>query len=415
MYQTFITYKNIFLSAPLHKLLNYLLAPPLYVFSGIYFGVRVWQAFGAWLAFPPYLIACCLLFLLGPATFLCFGLPGYSPLRKWLSIIGSLWAVSLLYGFAASCFLELIRLIDSYTGNTIAAALREFTGLPAITLSACLVLAFLLFFFIKGIYNAVVPQIHKYSVKVPHISEALTLVLLSDAHLVNLTSPVRLDRLCHRVGRINADAVLLAGDIVDNRLELVKKQKIAERLAAIQTKHGVFFAPGNHEYIQAAKGSREKTGSAASPAFQDRVGLLLSYFREAGIHVLSDEKATLGGLCTIAGRRDIDIQKHTDSHRNSLSQVLFGADPTIPVIVLDHQTEYYKEAQEAGADLLLSGHTHKGQVFPLTAFSRRRYAHNYGLYRDENLTHIVSSGCGSWGPPIRFGSRAEIVLITLYS
>lgn len=414
MHQPMNTYQDLIRSVFRRRLVQRLLLPPAYALAGAYAGVRLWQAFGQWLPFPFCLAGFCLLLSLGPAALICLRLPAYSSLKRGISIVGSLWAASLLYGFAAALILELARYLEGFWGNPISVRLESVTGLRFVTLAAILVLLFLLIFFVIGIYNAAVPRIHRYSVRVSHMAGAMTLVLLSDAHLLNPTSPVRLDRLCRRVGRMNADAVLLAGDIVDNRLELVKKQRIAERLSAIRTRHGVYYAPGNHEYLHAAKGSREITGASSAPSFQDRVTLLLSYFRDAGIHVLADEKITLGGMCTIAGRRDYDVHKHAGRPRMPLSNLLAGADPTIPVVVLDHQTEYFKEAQEAGADLLLSGHTHQGQVFPLTAFSRRRYAHNYGLYREKNLTHIVSSGCGSWGPPIRFGTRAEIVLISLH-
>ncbi|SMC90701.1 metallophosphoesterase [Papillibacter cinnamivorans] len=409
------TYWDLFRAVSRKRSFRYFLLPPVYALAGVYAALRLWRAFGAWLPFGPYAFVCILLFSLGPAALLSMALPGYSPLKRGIVMAGSLWTASLLYGFAAACLLELVRLLDKALGNPLSLRLEAMTGLSAVTLSALLVFSFLLFFFAKGIYNAFVPRIHRYSVQVPNLAQTMKLVLLSDAHLLNPTSPVRLDKLCSRVGGIRPDAVLLAGDIVDNRPELAKQQKVAEKLSAIESRHGIFYAPGNHEYIHAAKGSREKTGSVSAPSFQDRLASLLTYFQGAGIHVLSDEKTTLGGLCTLVGRRDSDVEKHTGIPRKPLSYVLDGADLSLPVVVLDHQTEYFREAREAGVDLLLSGHTHQGQVFPLTVFSRRRYAHNYGAYREDAFTHIVSSGCGSWGPPVRFGSRAEIVLISLYS
>lgn len=412
MHAAFLTYRNIFRTAPRHKLINYLLLPPFYAVAVTYASLRIWQAFGMWLYFPVYAGACAALIALGPAALLCFGLPGYSRWQKRITMVGTVWTAALMYGMFFSWVLELVRLLDRLAGRPVALFLERTAGLPALTLVSMLVLATLAVFLIVSIYNAAVPRVRRYTVKVPHLSQALKLVLLSDAHLTNLTSPVRLGKLCRRVGSLESDAVLLAGDIVDNRLDIIRQQRIAERLSAIRSRYGVFYAPGNHEYIHAARACRSPDNETDAD-FHDKVAELLSYFKSAGIHVLSDEKISLGGLCTLAGRRDRDMVKHTDQHRTPLSSVLAGSDPALPVVVLDHQTEFFEEAQEAGVDLLLSGHTHRGQVFPLTLFSHLRYAHNYGRYQEQGLTHIVSAGCGSWGPPIRLGSRAEIVLITL--
>jgi len=88
-------------------------------------------------------------------------------------------------------------------------------------------------------------------------------------------------------------------------------------------------------------------------------------------------------------------------------------DHSLPLIVLDHQPIGLEEAQQAGADLLLCGHTHAGQLFPLNIINRFIYEKNWG-YLKKGRTHIyVTSGAGTWGPAVRTGSRSEIVLLEL--
>src|SRR5690606_31064942 len=126
----------------------------------------------------------------------------------------------------------------------------------------------------------------------------------------------------------------------------------------------------------------------------------------SGIRVLYDEAITVDGRFTLVGRRD-----YSDAGRLPLEEVMRGADRRKPIILLDHQPYELDVAERAGVDLMLSGHTHRGQVFPGSLITDRIYENDYGLLRRGTFHSIVTQGYGFWGPPIRLGTRSEIVLI----
>jgi predicted MPP superfamily phosphohydrolase len=155
---------------------------------------------------------------------------------------------------------------------------------------------------------------------------------------------------------------------------------------------GVFAVPGNHEYF-----------GANVPAFQKLLAA-------DGVRMLIDETVTVGGV-TIIGRNDL-----RGGGRKTLSELIAGIPEekkNLPLSLMDHQPFHLEEAQAAGIDLQLSGHTHAGQFWPVTFITRFIYEINYGLLRKGSTTIIVTSGYGLWGPPLRIGSKAEIVRVKL--
>ncbi len=90
-----------------------------------------------------------------------------------------------------------------------------------------------------------------------------------------------------------------------------------------------------------------------------------------------------------------------------------GVDTSNPVLLLDHQPQNLDEAEKLGIDLQLSGHTHKGQFFPNNLITNRIFENDWGYLHKESLQVIVSSGFGTWGPPIRIGNKPEIVEILI--
>ncbi|HWI54984.1 MAG TPA: metallophosphoesterase, partial [Desulfobacteria bacterium] len=115
----------------------------------------------------------------------------------------------------------------------------------------------------------------------------------------------------------------------------------------------------------------------------------------------------------IVGRDDKSGSRFTGHKRKNLQDIISAVDRSLPVIVMDHQPTNLGETERAGVDLQVSGHTHRGQLFPNHLITRRIYEVDYGYLRKGNLNVIVSSGYGTWGPPIRVGSVAEIVDINV--
>ncbi|HLO04923.1 MAG TPA: metallophosphoesterase, partial [Symbiobacteriaceae bacterium] len=113
----------------------------------------------------------------------------------------------------------------------------------------------------------------------------------------------------------------------------------------------------------------------------------------------------------IIGRDDWSGQSRWGRPRKPLTEIIQGVDPALPLILMDHQPNRLNEAQAAGIDLLVCGHTHRGQMFPNHLLTRRVFEIDWGHLKKGALHVIVSLGFGTWGPPVRIGNRPEVVSI----
>ena len=147
---------------------------------------------------------------------------------------------------------------------------------------------------------------------------------------------------------------------------------------------------GNHEYY-----------GGAIPEF-------LQEMERIGVKMLLDQSVNIDETLILVGRKD-----KTDKKRTSMKDLLSEIDPTYPIIVMDHQPTELKQAELHGADLIVSGHTHKGQMAPNHFITRKVFELDWGYLNSGQFHAIVSSGFGFWGPPLRIGSRSEIVQINI--
>jgi len=200
--------------------------------------------------------------------------------------------------------------------------------------------------------------------------------------------------LSHKLDAISPDIVLFLGDTVDGEINPVLRDDLPEAIRLPVSARYVYAISGNHEYI----GNYSKT---------------IPYIEKKGIRLLIDETVLLREGIQLVGRKDRDSFRYSGERRKELPVLLDGLDMTQPVIVMDHQPPMIKDNKLSGFDLMLSGHTHKGQMWPLNHLISRVYKITYGHRIIEGCHYIVSSGFGSWGPRVRLGSRSEVLEITL--
>ncbi|SHH22875.1 metallophosphoesterase [Desulforamulus hydrothermalis] len=254
---------------------------------------------------------------------------------------------------------------------------------PLITACYLLILTAILY----GSAGAQKINLQRYDINIPKAAGQLRIVMLSDIHIDSAKPRDYVETMVRRINLLNPDLVVLTGDIFDDKdISVLTKEK--EILRHIKAKYGVFGVLGNHEYY---------TGNLSE---------IIKTLKEANIVILRDEAVEIAGVCLV-GRDDVS-QK-----RKPLASLLAGAAKDKPIILLDHQPVNLEEARLAGVDLQLSGHTHRGQFFPNQLITRRIYEVDYGYLAKENLQVIVSSGYGTWGPPVRLGTRSEIVEIII--
>ena len=212
------------------------------------------------------------------------------------------------------------------------------------------------------------------------------LVMVSDLHLGYHNRRAALERWVELLNAEKADAVLIAGDIIDMSMRPLEEEKMAEVFHQLNAP--VYACLGNHEYFSGEPRARQ-------------------FYKEAGIHLLRDTAVVVDDLCIIG--RD-DRQNH---HRKSLADIMRNIDKSKYTIVLDHQPHHLEEAEEQGIDFQFSGHTHRGQIWPISWITDAIYECSFGPWQRGNTRYYVSSGLGLWGGQFRIGTQSEYVVVTV--
>jgi len=310
-----------------------------------------------------------------------------SAFSEWIYRIGSFWLAYMLYLVLAVVFIDIVRLFDHFFHflPSFSPILKFSLGVVVFVLASLVV--------IGGHINALcinvkeIPlTIHK---KVSGPAE-MKILMASDIHLGALIGERREKKLLDIVREQKPDLVLLCGDLVDGEIAPVLRKNLGRHIQEINTPYGVYAISGNHEYI----GGIDKT---------------LPYLKSINIRMLLDEVVTLPNGVQLVGRNDYSSESGVNA-RKSLAELLKGLDPAKPVMVMNHQPFHLEEASDLGVDLHLSGHTHNGQLWPLNYITEAMFELSWGCLKKGNTHFYVSSGYGTWGPPVRTGNRPEVVV-----
>lgn len=264
------------------------------------------------------------------------------------------------------------------------------------TKKAMVLICCLLAINIYGIYNAqrqVVTEYVLFSDKLGQLKE-IKIVMVSDIHLGKVTEQEFSRQLVAKINSLQPDLVLLVGDIIDSDLESVQRKEQLLPFKNIKAQLGIYGVMGNHEYI-----------SGNSKA-------VLQLLQANNIRILIDEKIRLNETGIVLFGLD-DESREKFKNKNSII-VLDKLNVSDYNIVMDHQPKRIKRISEiVGVDLLLSGHTHRGQYFPNNYITQSIYLNDWGLKEINKLTSIVSCGYGNWSAPLRLGSKPEIVVMKI--
>mgnify|MGYP002620957995 CR=1 FL=1 len=218
------------------------------------------------------------------------------------------------------------------------------------------------------------------------LDHPLKIVMLSDLHAGFHNRRAEVHRWVEMINAEQADLILIAGDLIDGNVRPLLEQGTADELKYLNAP--TIACLGNHEYI---------TGIDKS----------IDLIRETEIYLLRDSAVNIGNV-TIVGRDD-----RSNFGRKSVNQLMQDVDRSSYIIMLDHQPYHLEEAEENGVDLQLSGHTHRGQVWPLNWVTKKLYECDFGQYRRGNTDYYVSSGLGIWGGKFRIGTDSEYAVITI--
>lgn len=295
-------------------------------------------------------------------------------------ILGALWFAILQYALMLLPIADLVVLLLGAAGFEMETVII-WTGLAVVVALAVLIG--------YGLYNAYSPVVRTYSIVIPKGAgsrSGLRIAMASDMHFGHLSGVPHLKRLVKGIKELKPDLILLPGDIIDDDPEPFVRKKMGDLMQELKAPLGVYGVLGNHEYY-----------GGAVPQF-------LKEMERVGIRIMLDEVLELEDSFYLVGRKD-----KTDRNRQSIEALLKELSKEQPIIMMDHQPAEIRQAETHGVDLLLSGHTHRGQMAPNHLITRRIFDLDWGHKQFSQLHAIVSSGFGFWGPPIRIGSRSEIV------
>jgi predicted MPP superfamily phosphohydrolase len=331
-----------------------------------------------------------------PASRILRGLAENVP-TVWLDNVGAMHMVVMLYGLMGAVLVDVVRL-----ANAIVPFLpKAVTGNPGRTGSALfLVIAIgTAGMIIGGGWNSTRPHLRELEIHLPRGSGTtarLTAVFASDLHLGSIIGRRRLERIVRKINDLRPDVVFFGGDIVDETIRPRQEVELSAVMQTLRAPLGTFVVPGNHETFAGL----ERT---------------LACYRNCGLTVLQEQAVRVADTFVLICRRDPSSLKPGEK-RLPIREILAreGIDDGLPLILLDHQPAHLEQAAEAGVSLQLSGHTHAGQIFPLNIVNRWIWELNWGWLQRGGTQYYVSSGVGTWGPPVRTGSRPEIVRIHLF-
>lgn len=217
----------------------------------------------------------------------------------------------------------------------------------------------------------------------------LRIVAVSDIHLGYGIGKDELNDWIELINKENPDIVLIGGDIIDNSVRPLRYANMENDFRKIKSKYGVYTILGNHEYISGVDKS-------------------VQFIKDAGIHLLRDETVLIDSAFYLVGRDD-----RSNPDRKALSDLMTSVDKSKPVILLDHQPYNLEQAENNGVDLQFSGHTHRGQIWPISLITDYMYEKSYGFLKKGDANIYVSSGIGIWGGKFRIGTQSEYVVIDL--
>jgi uncharacterized protein len=359
----------------------------------LYFFLKIRAAFAPGTVIQGVLLALLILGLLAPLLIRASERLGLEALARLLSWGGYLWMAVIFLFFSVSLLLEFYRLLVYAFGfaldTDIVAYLPTVRTLFFIPIAAALSIGVYGYFEARDIRQE---HIEIFSNKIPKDAGKIRVVQVSDVHVGVLVREKRLAAILRKVKEAQPDLLVSTGDLVDGQLN-----SMAEAIAQfrdIRPRFGKFAVTGNHEFYAGIDDA-------------------IDFITRSGFILLRGDVATTAGVIDLAGVDDPTIRRLGAHGELSDREVLSRGGGDRFMILLKHQPLVENDATGA-FDLQLSGHTHRGQIFPFSLITSRFFPYHSGNFHLANgaLLH-VSRGTGSWGPPIRFLSPPEITVIDL--
>jgi uncharacterized protein len=312
----------------------------------------------------------------------------HNPDLKYLMLPGYYSLPFLLYVFLMVIIRDIL-LVLNYFLKVIPPAIVKSKMLHAISISFILLIPLILVFIGSINYNSI--HVNEFTISIPaKLSkvENIKVLLAADFHLRDITSKRFAENFVNRVNSLNADMLLMPGDILEGDNSDLDTAVFEQLFRKIKTKYGVYASTGNHE----------SHGGYRS----------IEFFNKASISILQDEYLIIADSFYLVGRKDIRF-----TNRKTIKKILKNEHKTLPVLVLDHRPLSSEYSNNEKIDVQFSGHTHNGQLFPVNFITEYLNTLSWGYKKIGNTHLFVTSGIQGWGPPVRTAGEAEIMLINI--
>ena len=245
-----------------------------------------------------------------------------------------------------------------------------------------------------AIFEARFVEIESVDIKLKKLKKRYKIVQLSDVHIGGLIDAAFITEIVKKVNALRPDLVVITGDLID--MDIEKIQAPIEVLQKLQSLYGTYFIVGNHEYFHDVEAITQKMKSIGARVLENE-----------NVYIGNEEEGfNLAGVYDIFGYR-------AGHHFPEINQALQNVQKESPTVLLAHQPKFVEEVK-SGVDLMLSGHTHGGQLYPFRFLVALQQPYISGLHQhNEELQVYVNKGTGFWGPPMRLGASSEITEINL--
>ncbi len=300
-----------------------------------------------------------------------------------LNWISSVWMGMAVYFFLVTLATDLLRLV----------VLRSLLDGPAVTGAITGIVILLTIYGLIAARHVGVTELRVPIANLPAELEGMRLVQISDVHMGLIVRGARLEQIVTKVNDLRPDLVVITGDLVD--AEALHMEEMIHPLRRLNGKYGVYAVTGNHEFFAG-------------------IEQVEAFLEQAHVTLLRNRWVNINHGLQLLGLDDPIAPHITGQRPPPLAEIMRGLDPGKPTILLLHTpVTTLDKLKSLGISLQLSGHTHRGQLWPFQYIVKMIYRTPYGLFTDGNATIYVSRGTGTWGPPMRVGAPPEITLITL--
>ena len=322
----------------------------LYGSINYYIGLRVWQNLGIHIPFLNAKVYWVLFSIIAVSYIFTTLVPSFLPsiISNRLNIIGSYWMAMMFYLILMLSIIDLIKILN-----------KKFVFIPKSlfeTANVSLIVTVVVGVFLFGImaygtWSARNAKVTKYDLNINKINsnkKTLKVIMVSDIHLGVIVDNNRLTDMVNKINDLNPDIVLIAGDIIDSKLEPFINEKMGDNFKRIKSKYGVYACLGNHE------------------GFGANVDDVVKNFENAGINVLRDKAVLIDNRFYVIGREDTSLERITKVKRKDLSYLVKDLDKSKPLLLMDHQPGNLSEPETQDIDLQFQVTPTEGSYFQQT-------------------------------------------------